>query len=394
MEDSTKSTTDREQPPRRSRRGFLAGAAALAATGLIGGNALAQQQQETTFQVRVENVSTDTTLETTLPEDDEGSAQPIPLSPGAYAVHQQGAPIFTNDEPERDNGLEEVAEDGDPTRLAESLSTEDIVADSDAFTTPVGADEPAPLGPGEAYEFTATATPSARYLSLVTMFVPSNDLFYSLGGPNGIELFDGDDPVSGSVTDQVGLWDAGTEINEEPGVGENQVQRQRGPGVGLIERDTVVPIEEVNGYTYPDVADVIEVTIEPVEPGETPPETAVPPETETETPPEETPPEETPPEETPPEETPPEDTPPEETPTETPPEETETPPEETETPPEETPTETPPEETPIETPTETPPEETPIGTATDVPIETPTETPDTETPVTDTLTTLTDTPLE
>ena len=59
------------------------------------------------------------------------------------------------------------------------------------------------------------------------------------------------------------LWDAGTEINEEPGVGENQPQRQRGAGVGLVERGTVAPIEDVNGYDYPKTEDVLKVMLVP-----------------------------------------------------------------------------------------------------------------------------------
>ncbi|MEF8843336.1 MAG: hypothetical protein V5A62_17210 [Haloarculaceae archaeon] len=64
----------------------------------------------------------------------------------------------------------------------------------------------------------------------------SNDVFLSLGG-------------------------AGTEVNEEPSVGGNQVQRQRGANVGLVERETVAPVAEVNGYDYPAAEDVLRVTI-------------------------------------------------------------------------------------------------------------------------------------
>lgn len=50
------------------------------------------------------------------------------------------------------------------------------------------------------------------------MFVPSTDLFYAQD-ENGIAVFDETGmPISGDVTDQVMLWDAGTEENQEPGV--------------------------------------------------------------------------------------------------------------------------------------------------------------------------------
>ena len=36
----------------------------------------------------------------------------------------------------------------------------------------------------------------------------------------GISVFDnGGDPISGDITDQVFLWDACTEANQEPGLG-------------------------------------------------------------------------------------------------------------------------------------------------------------------------------
>ncbi|WP_264555921.1 spondin domain-containing protein [Halocatena marina] len=217
-----------------------------------------------TYPVRIENVSTAMTLETTAVAD-ELKEQPVPLSPGAFAVHNGKAPIFTSDEPERDNGLEEVAEDGIPTRLAKWLAEQNGVSQSGAFTTPVGMDAPtpapAPLTPGSAYEFEFEAKSGDR-LSFVTMFVPSNDLFYS---PDeiGIDLFTRGEPIDGDVTDRIGLWDAGTEINEEPGVGGHQPQRQRGPGIDLVERESIVPISEVNGYTYPDATDVLNVTVSP-----------------------------------------------------------------------------------------------------------------------------------
>ncbi|MFC7044826.1 spondin domain-containing protein [Halobacteriaceae archaeon GCM10025711] len=271
----------RPRRPRRDRRtvlepalarlapGFLvAGGAATAGLLAVGGtNVLGQQEQSArTFTVRIENVSTGMTLMTTA--DGEASEQPVPLSPGAYAVHTRDEPIFSEGEPERDNGLEEIAEDGMPGKLAESLAGRDTVVDSGAFATPEGMDSPGPLLPGHAYEFSVTAASGnpRAYLSLVTMFIPSNDLFLTLGGAGGLPLFkqsNGMAPMAGNVTDHVSLWDAGTEVNEEPGTGPNQAQRQSGAGVGLVERGTVAPIEAVNGYDYPAVSDVVKVTLTP-----------------------------------------------------------------------------------------------------------------------------------
>ena len=103
------------------------------------------------------------------------------------------------------------------------------------FAVPEGAMDPGPIGPGGAYEFTFFAAPGMR-LSFANMFVPSNDFFYAPDG-TGIALFDDMGmPVSGDVTSQVMLWDAGSEVNQEPGVGADQVQRQSGPDTGAAQR--------------------------------------------------------------------------------------------------------------------------------------------------------------
>jgi hypothetical protein len=212
------------------------------------------------FAVRIENVSKPTTLETSANGD--AGKQPIPLSPGTYAVHAEPAPMFTAGDPARDNGLETLAEDGVPTELASSLSERMGVSDSGAFDTPVGADEPGPLGPGDAYEFSVDASPGER-LSFATMFVQSNDLFYA-PDDEGIALFDGEDPLDGDVTIAVGLWDAGTERNEEPGLGENQAPRQSGPDTGPSEDEPVRLVTDVgDGYAYPYTSEVIRVTRTP-----------------------------------------------------------------------------------------------------------------------------------
>jgi hypothetical protein len=60
------------------------------------------------------------------------------------------------------------------------------------------------------------------------MFGQSNDLFYSNDRP--IALFDGaGKPVGGDMTLQLSLWDAGTELNEEPVWARTRVLARRRP---------------------------------------------------------------------------------------------------------------------------------------------------------------------
>ena len=100
------------------------------------------------------------------------------------------------------------------------------------------------LMPGDSESFTFNAG-KGSFLSLATMFVQSNDLFYGFGEA-GVALYDGDgNAVTGDVTSMIELWDAGTEVNEEPGVGPNQAPRQSGPNTGADENGTVELIQDI-----------------------------------------------------------------------------------------------------------------------------------------------------
>src|SRR5262249_16857846 len=129
--------------------------------------------------------------------------------------------------------------------------------------TPVGASSPGAIWPGLHFEFKVTAKPGER-LTIAAMFVQSNDLFYA-PREEGIALFDaGGKPIGGDVTSQILLWDAGTEVNEEPGLGPNQAPLQPAPNTGPAEHGVVRPITEVkDGFHYPTVPAVLRVTITP-----------------------------------------------------------------------------------------------------------------------------------
>lgn len=180
-----------------------------------------------------------------------------PLSPGAWAVHSGGMPIYRLNQEDFGNGLEYIAEDGAPGVLASSLNALSTVRVSGVFNIPTGADDPAPIGPGQKYEFSFNAHQSDK-LSLATMFVQSNDLFFAFDDM-GIMLFERGQPISGDVTSMLDLYDAGTEVNEEPGYGPNQAIRQDGPNTGETENEEIMPVND--GYTYPEISEIIKVTI-------------------------------------------------------------------------------------------------------------------------------------
>jgi len=182
-----------------------------------------------------------------------------PLAPGVFAVHGSGTPVFTAGAADAGHGLEDVAEDGSAGALAAYLENLAGLSAAGSFAVPVGGAGPGPLLPGSSYRFTVEGRSGDR-LSFATMFVQSNDLFF---GPadTGLALFDANGmPVTGDITAQVMLWDAGTEANQWPGVGPDQAPRQSGPDTGASDPNPTVRTPS-DGYVYPAVAAVVRVTV-------------------------------------------------------------------------------------------------------------------------------------
>jgi len=179
------------------------------------------------------------------------------LSPGVWAVHTGGMPIYQYGKLDYGDGLEAIAEDGNPTLLGSNLPSYPAVKSSGIFNIPSGADAPSPLLPGHKYEFNITARQGDK-LSIATMYAQSNDLFYAFDDM-GISLYERGESISGDVTHMLDLYDAGTEVNQEAGYGPDQAPRQSGPNTGESESMEIKPVDD--SYTYPDVDKVIKVTI-------------------------------------------------------------------------------------------------------------------------------------
>jgi hypothetical protein len=128
-----------------------------------------------------------------------------------------------------------------------------------AVARPVRATADGPLTPGQKYEFEVSAEPG-QSLSAAWMFGQSNDLFYSHDRP--LALFNAaGKPNSAELTTQLSLWDAGTEVNEEPGLGPNQGPRQATLDAGVTESQDIAHVRD--RYTYPKTGDVLRVTVAP-----------------------------------------------------------------------------------------------------------------------------------
>jgi hypothetical protein len=66
------------------------------------------------------------------------------------------------------------------------------------------------------------------------------------------------------VTEQIMLYDAGTEGDQEPGVGLDQAPRQSGLNTGPSGEGAIARVDGENeGYRYPARSDIVRVTITP-----------------------------------------------------------------------------------------------------------------------------------
>lgn len=228
---------------------------AAAATAFIGSQAAAitsaKAKKTATFKVRIENIGGADGLTSA-----DGTKYPFALSPGLFVVNHKKQ-YFFDENKKADMALELQAEDGNPETLSKKLLTKVGSIYMGIFNTPAGMEKPGPLLPGGTYEFSFTGSEDMK-LNLIAMYGQSNDLFYA---PRiALDLFDKDgNPLTGDITDKLLLWDAGTEVNQAPGVGDEQAPRQKMANTGKAENGVVSLVKD--GFTYPNTKDVLRVTI-------------------------------------------------------------------------------------------------------------------------------------
>ncbi len=230
---------------------------AVSVTAALAGAAVttaAAQAAQTEFTIRVENITKGETLKLST-----GGKAPFVLAPVLWVIHTGNSnPLFAGGQAEMMKGLEQLAEEGNTEPLVKSLNGGAGVVSVGGHARPSGDLIGGPLTPGKVYEFTVEAAPG-QYLSLAAMFGQSNDWFYSNERP--IALFNGGKPVSGDLTPQLSLWDAGTEVDEEPGLGPNQAPRQKSANSGAAEKESVAHVS--GKWTVPGAGRLIRITVTP-----------------------------------------------------------------------------------------------------------------------------------
>jgi hypothetical protein len=226
-------------------------ASILVIGAVTGAEAQQKAAKPTTFTIRVENATTGEALKLS-----NGKTAPFVIAPVLYVVHTGNTnPLFVGGRADAGKGLRTLAETGNADPLSKSVAGQPGVVSVDADAKPVGATERGPLPPGKAYEFTVTAEPG-QFLSIASMFGQSNDWFYSNDRP--IALFVSGKPVAGDMSAQISLWDAGTEVDEEPGLGPNQGPRQKDPEAGVREHQAIAHV--TGKWTYPKTGFRLQIT--------------------------------------------------------------------------------------------------------------------------------------
>ncbi|MEO7394243.1 MAG: spondin domain-containing protein [Chitinophagaceae bacterium] len=201
------------------------------------------------FTVTVQNVSTMGLINTMR------AGGTVPLSPGAWAIFNGNDPMFTEGQL-ADLGTEQIAEDGETTTKIAALGALSRVRAHGVFGPAAG-----PILSGQSAHFSFNASPGDR-LQFETMFVQSNDWFYGFSGKKGLQLFNGNTPITGDVTSAIDLYDAGTEADTAPGTGPDQKPVQltdnQGPSESVVITEARV---RHPGFTIPANNRVIRVTI-------------------------------------------------------------------------------------------------------------------------------------
>jgi len=237
-----------------NKKSLVIAAAVISASLTIVRQPLANGEKPTKFTIRIENVTKPDAFTAS-----NGTKWSLAFSPGTAVVHTGNAPVFTAGQKDRSRGLEAQSEDGDPSKLAQSLKGTKGIKSVTVYNTPVGAKGPGPITPGAAYETTISAVPGDK-LTLTLMMGQSNDWFYA-PAESGIDLFKEGKAISGDISGQIMLWNAGTEVDQEPGIGPDQGPRQKGPNTGKAENGVVSQVQD--GKAYAVASNVLRVTIKP-----------------------------------------------------------------------------------------------------------------------------------
>lgn len=183
---------------------------------------------------------------------DDNSGLLVPLASPTWAVGAEPA-LFTIGGA-ASSGLEQLAEDGSGEALASELEARGDLTDWGFMPAPEGDYGSRPAMPGERFVLDLVGATGDR-VAAAWMFADSNDVFFAVDAP----LFDDEGNLLTGEVDTVALYDAGTELNQPPGVGSDQAPRQSGPDTGEDEGGSVSALDDP---LYPAASSIVRVSIQ------------------------------------------------------------------------------------------------------------------------------------
>jgi hypothetical protein len=216
----------------------------------------------TVFEIRIENISPVPSFTA------QNGAGVVNFFSSAFAaIHLNPGFLYTQNQPDYSQGLQELAENADVSKLLQSFRAADnlevIGLANEPSSGSIGI-----LAPGQSFTLLLSAVSKDARLSLATCFLQGNDILL-MTPEGGIRLFNDEGvPVSGDLTPFFAFYDIGTEVNEPPGIGANQVLRQGDAPMGQVsagarESQPVRLLGDVNdGFRYPALGSSIRISIQ------------------------------------------------------------------------------------------------------------------------------------
>lgn len=213
------------------------------------------------FEIKIENISPTPSFTA-----QNGTGIINAFSSAFAAIHLNGNFLYTRNQLDFGQGLQNFAENGDFSRLMQSFRAGDHIEVIGIANEP-SSGSTGILAPGQSYTLLLSAVSKEARLSLATTFLQGNDIVV-MSPDTGIPLFnDEGTPVSGNITSFFNFYDVGTEVNEAPGIGPNQVLRQGTAPQGQIsagakESRPVRLLSDVNdGFSYPAINSSIRISV-------------------------------------------------------------------------------------------------------------------------------------
>lgn len=179
-----------------------------------------------------------------------------PLSPVLVVVYNGiDNPIYKTGEPDRGEGLKQLAQQGNADVLAAQLKAKPGVkavyvlpAPSTRVLLPVIGNQP-----GGKVSQAISVSPGDR-LAIATMYGFSNDWFFA-SADNGLDA-----TIKGDLSTSIQLYDNGTALNQFPGAGITQFNLA---GTPLQESQPIAPVPNPNAFTtLPSIPNIIKVTLQ------------------------------------------------------------------------------------------------------------------------------------